>query len=171
VSNEGYDVYSLRITAFLLILISIVFHVNIHVVMAADVGGAALSQVEGAEEAVSEAYLAVLEAGREGADVSGLLEQLNLSGEYLAAARMCLRKGDLEGAVGNASLCVQSLDGLVGDAGALKDTAIKEAGERFFMAIGGSATGIGVVVGGCWLGGRWFKKRYKRMRQTEAGVV
>jgi len=84
---------------------------------------------------------------------------------------MCLRQGNLEGAVGYASLCVQSLDGLVGDAGALKDTAIKKVGERFFMAISGSATGIVVVVCGCWLGWRWFKKRYTLMRQTEVGVV
>jgi len=85
VSNEGYDVYSLRITVLLLIVISIFFHLNVYVVMAVDVG-AALSQVEGAEEAVSEAYLAVLEADREGSDVSRLLEQLSRSGEYLAAA-------------------------------------------------------------------------------------
>ena len=154
----------LQRTTFLLIVTFLVFPVHVCFAMAADVGVAALSQVEGAEEAVSEAYLAVRETEREGADVSGLLERLNLSGGYLAAARLCLRLGNLEGAVGNASLCVQSLEGLVEDAEALKDTAIKETGEHFWMAIGGSAVGIGVVVGGCWLGWRWFQERYKRMQ-------
>jgi hypothetical protein len=161
----------LRQTIFLFLVISIVSFINVQSVMTEDVGEIALIQVEAAEDAVSEAYRAVLEAGRAGADVSELLDSLNLCGEYLAAARLSLRKGALDSAVGNASLCVQSLDGLVADAETQKEMAIKRAGERFRMAIGESATGIGVVVGGSWLGWRWFKKRYTRLHHAEAGGI
>ena len=149
-----------RVIAALFVLFTFVSSVSALGIKAASVEESTLSAVEGVEETVADAYGAVLEAERAGADVSGLLNRLNEAGGYLALARMCLRTGNLEGAVGNASLSVQALDGLADDADVLREEAVKESGERAWMAIGGSAVGVVAVVCGGWLGWRWFKKRY-----------
>lgn len=139
------------------ILASCVFTIGC---LALDVEDVAVSAVDGAEEAVAEAFGAVLEAEEAGADVSGLLERLDVAVESLALARMCLRCGDFEGAVEDAGFCVEALDGIVGDAGVLRDRAVRELDERSWMAVGGSVVGVVVVVCGCWFGWRFFKKRY-----------
>jgi hypothetical protein len=168
---EVDTVSGLRAIAVLFVLFTVVSSVSVLGVQAADVEEVISPSVGGVEETVVEAYRAVLEAEEAGADVSGLLDRLDVAGEYLALAKMCMRTGNLEGAAGNASLSVEALDGLMDDAEVLRDRAMRESDERFRMAIGGSAIGIVVVMGGCWLGWRWFKKRYKRMQQTEVGVV
>jgi VIT1/CCC1 family predicted Fe2+/Mn2+ transporter len=127
-----------------------------------DVEEMTLSVVEGVEETVVEVYEVILEAERAGVDVSGLLHRLDVAGEYLTLARMCLRTGNLEGAARNASLSEEALDGLVEDAGVLRERAVKESDERFWMAIGGSVVGVVTVVCGGWLGWSWFKRWYYR---------
>lgn len=122
----------------------------------------AVSAVEGAEGDVVEAYCVVLEAEGAGANVSSLLDQLDVAAEYLAVARMCLRLGDSDGAVGNASLCVEALDGIAGDAAVLKEKAIKEQGEHNWMTLSGSVVGMVAVVCGSWFGWASFKKYYYR---------
>lgn len=150
----------LRVIAVLLILFVLVssgFVLNIEALSAEDV---AVSAVNGAEQAVTRTYRAVLEAESAGADVSGLLERLDVAARYLALARICLRIGDFDGAVGNASFCVETLDRIVDDAGVLRDRAVRELGERSWMAIGGSIVGVVAVVCVGFLGWNLFKKRY-----------
>ena len=139
----------LRIIAVLFILFTVVSNVSVLGVKTADV-----------EDTIVEAYGAVLEAEEAGADVSALLDRLDMAGEYWALARMSLRTGNMEGAAGNATLSVEALDELVEDAGVLRDKAIMESGERSWMAIGGSIGGVAAVVCGGWLSWNWFKKRY-----------
>ncbi|MFQ6063888.1 MAG: hypothetical protein ACE5L6_00255 [Candidatus Bathyarchaeia archaeon] len=122
----------------------------------------AVSAVEGAEGNVVEAYGVVLEAEKAGANVSSLLDRLDVAAEYLAVAWMCLRLGDSDGAVGNASLCVEALDGIAGDAAVLREKAIKERGERNWITISGSVVGVVLVLCGSWFGWASFKKRYYR---------
>lgn len=144
------------------VLFTVVSSVSVVAIRVADVKDVALSAVEGAEETVIAAYEAVLEAETVGADVSGLLDRLDAAGVYLALARMCSRTGNMEGVAGNASLSVEALDGLVEEAWSLRNKAVIEAGERFWMAISGSVVGMATVVCGGWLGWRWFKKRYSQ---------
>ncbi len=139
----------LRTIAVLFVLFTVVSSVSVLGIKAADV-----------EDTIVEAYGAVLEAEEAGADVSALLERLDVAGEYLVLARMSLRTGNMEGAAGNASLSVVALDGLVEDAGVLREEAVRESGERSWMAIGGSVGGVAAVVCGGWLSWSWFKKRY-----------
>lgn len=139
---------------------------------ASDEKEVAESAVDEAGEAMVEAYNAVLEAEEAGANVSGLLDMLDVAAECLASADVCLRVGDFGGAVGNASFCVEASDGLVDDAGVLRDRALREWGERSWMAVGGSVVGVVVVVCGCWLGWSLFKKRYyERVLEMRPEVV
>ena len=119
-------------------------------------------QVEDIEETVVEIYEVLLEAEKAGVNISGLLDRLDVAGEYLTLARMCLKTGNLADAARNAGLSVEALDGLMDDASVLRDKAIQESGERFWMTIGGSVVGVATVVCSGWLSWSWFKRWYHR---------
>ena len=152
----------LRTIAILFILFTVVSSGSVSGIRVADVEVATLSTVENVEKTVVEAYGAVFEAESVGADVSELLERLNTAGEYLALARMSLRTENIENAMGNASLSMEALDGLIEEAGFLRDKVIRESGERSWMAIGGSVVGVVAVICCSWMSWNWFKKRYHR---------
>lgn len=143
----------------LFVLMSSVFVLG---VVAVDVKHEAVSAVDGAEEAVAAAYGGVWEAERAGANVSRLLTRLNEAGAYLALARMGLTVGDFEAAVDNAGFCVGIVDGVVEDAGALRDRAVKEWGARSGMTLSMSVVAVLTVAAICWLGWNLFKERYHR---------
>jgi len=113
-----------------------------------------------AETAVSSAYVAVLEAEKSGADVSGLLINLTYGGNFLAEAQMCYRNGDFGNAVYNADLSVRSVEGLVGEAGQLKALAMDEYKERVFQTLASSGVAVVVTVLGSVVGWLLFKRRY-----------
>ena len=150
----------LRSVAALFVLFVLVSSVSALGAMASAVESEAVSAVEGAEEAVAEAFGAVVEAERAGGNVSELLDRLDFAAAYLATAKMCLRTGEFDGAVGNASLCMGALEGLVDDAAALRANAVTASSARFGMAIGGSVVGVVAVVCGSVVGWRWFKQRH-----------
>ena len=152
----------LRSVAALFVLFALVSSVSALGAMASAVESEAVSAVEGAEAAVAEAFGAVVEAERAGGNVSELLDRLDLAAEYLATANMCLRTGEFDGAVRNASLCVGALEGLAEDAAALRDTAAGESGQRLWITTSGSIVGVVMVVCGGFVGWRWSKKRYYR---------
>ena len=149
----------LRRVAILLVLCVLVSSVLVLGAAASEAANA-VSAVEGAEAAVVEAFGAALEAEGAGGNVSGLLDRLDVAAQYLATAKMCLRTEDSEGAVGNASLAVAALEGLVDEAVALRASAVAASDARFWMAMGESAVGVVVVVCGSFLSWRWFKKRH-----------
>ena len=149
----------LRRVAILLVLFVLVSSVLVFGAAASEAADA-VAAVEAAEAAVAEAFGAALGAEGAGGNVSGLLDRLDVAAQYLATARMCLRAEDFEGAVGNASLCGEALEGLVDDAVALRASAVAASDGRFWMAIGESVVGVVVVVCGSFLSWRWFKKRY-----------
>jgi hypothetical protein len=165
-------VSGLRVFTVIFVLFTVIPSVSVFGIRVADAEDISLSTVEGAEETVIEAYEAVLEAETVGADVSGLLDRLDIAGAYLALARMCSRTGNIEGAMDNARLSVEALDGLVEEAWSLRDKAVRKAGERFWMAIGGSVVGVAVVVCGGWFGWGWFKTRYsQRSLEMKSEVI
>ena len=113
-----------------------------------------------AEMAVSSAYVAVLEAERSGANVSVLLIKLNSGGEFLAEARMSYRNGDFGSVVYYADLSVQSVGGLVEEAEGLRALSIDEFKERSFQTVTASSLAVVLIVLGCFVGWRFFKRRY-----------
>lgn len=118
------------------------------------------TEIQKAETALTSAYFTVLEAEKNGANVSSLLAKLGAGGDLLAEARMRYRNDDFEGAVDYADLSLESVNGLVEEAEQLKALAIAEYEERLFLAVIGSATAVIVVVLGSI--GAWllFKRRY-----------
>ena len=156
----------LRLVAVLCVLFVLVSSVFVLGVTASATESEAVSAVEGAEAAVAEAFGAVLEAERAGGNVSELLDRLDVAAAYLATAKVCVRTGDFAGAVGNAGLCVEALEGLVKDAAALRDTAARASVQRLWITTSGSVVGVVIVVCGSFLSWRWFKQRYSKRALT-----
>lgn len=162
----------LRIIPVLFVLFVLLSSAVVGRVDAPDAENIAVSVVEEAEQAAASAYLAVLEAENVGADVSELLRRLDSAALYLASARMSLRIGDFDGAIGNASFCVEALDEILGDAEVLKDKAAKDLNEYSLIAISGSIVGVVLVLCVSFFGWRFFKVRYyERVLKTKPEVV
>ena len=122
--------------------------------------GEAESEIQEAETALSSVYVAVLEAERSGADVSGLLVGLNSGGNFLAEAQVLFRNGDFDGAVYYADLSVESVEGLMDEAGQLKTLALAEHEEKSFATVAGSGVAVAVIVLASVVGWRLLKRRY-----------
>lgn len=165
-------VSSLKFGAAFFVFFTIVLSVFATGCLALDERDLAISAVDRAEQAVVEAFMAILEAEEAGADLKDLLNQMNIAVDYLASADMCLRCGDFDGAVGNASFCVEALDGIVDDAEILRDGANREFGKRSWRAICGSILGVALVICASFLGWSLFKRRYfERLLEMKPEVV
>ena len=158
--HEVDGMSGLRVIAVWLVLCALVSSVFMLGIKGSDVEDVAVSAIDGADQAVADAYHAVLEAESAAADVSGLLERLDVAAKYLASARMCLTVGDFDCAVGNASFCVEALEGMVNDAGVLRDRASRQRYEHSWRMIGGSTVGVAVAVCVTLFGWRLFRRRY-----------
>ena len=170
--REVNDMPCLRIIPVLFVLFVLLSSAVVGRVDAPDVENIAVSAVEGAEQAAASAYLAVLEAENVGADVSELLRRLDSATLYLASARMSLRIGDFDGAIGNASFCVEALDAILSEVEVLKDEATKDLSEASLMAISGSIVGVVLVACISFFGWRFFKVRYyERVLKMKPEVV
>lgn len=149
----------LRMFLFSLFLLAFSTLATAGVCLAVSEGEAELKIGE-AEVIVSSAYVAVLEAEKSGADVSGLLINLTYAGDFLAEAYTLYRKGDLDGALDHADLSVRSVDGLVGEAGQLKALAMDENKERVFQTVSGSGVAVVVIVLGSVVVWLVLRRRY-----------
>lgn len=118
--------------------------------------------IERAEGVVVSAYQVVLDAEGAGANVSGLLVQLNRAGEFLAQARVSYRAGDFDGAVRSADLCNEIGEGVRGEAEGLKNLAVVQGAQRFRWTMIGSILGVTIIMGASFFGWRIFKLRYYR---------
>jgi len=124
-----------------------------------DVAASALTDAEGV---VASAYQAVLKAEEAGANISGLLVQLNEAGGFLARARMAYDFGDFEEATGLANLSRNSGIEVENAAVKLKDSAFFERVQRmWFMMIGSIVGAVLIFLGSFWVW-RVFKRRYNR---------
>jgi len=122
--------------------------------------GEAESEIQEALTALSSGYVAVLEAEKSGADVSGLLAELTSGGNFLGEAQVRYRNGDFGGAVYYADLSVETVEGLVDEAGQLKALALAEHEEMSFVTVADSGVAVVVIVLGSVVGWRLLKRRY-----------
>lgn len=160
---------AIAILSLLFTVTSCVFSMNID---ASEVENVAISSVDQARQTVDVVFNAVLKAESAGADVFLLLDRLDVAAGHLALADICLRIGDFDGAVGNASLCVKASEGIVEDAEALTERAVVESGERYWIGVGSSAVGMVVVACVSFLSWRLFKRRYyRRVLEMKPEVV
>lgn len=147
----------------ILLVFTVLLGVSV-IVMESCVAGAeeAGLAIERAEDVLVSAYRVVLEAEGAGANVSGLLFQLNRAGELLAQARVSYRAGDFDGAARSAGLCSEMGEGVRGEAEGLKNLAVVQGAQRFWWTLTGSVVGVTIIVCLSFLGWLIFKGRYHR---------
>jgi len=160
--REVDGVSGLRVIGVLFVLFAFVSSVFVLGTMALDVEEVALSAIESADLAVDLAYEAVLEAEGAGANVSGLLDELNDGAEALSKAYISNRVGDFDDAVYFADLCGDLVGGIEAEANELRDVAVVERDQRLLSTSFGSVFAVGGIFCGGFFGWRFFKSRYHR---------
>ena len=122
----------------------------------------AIFSISEADYSMAQTYEDVLDAEEAGADVSGLLDRLDVAGEYLAEAHIWYRLGDFENATRFAGLCFGVVEEARGEAYRLKSGAYGLWTAGLFVRIIGSFVGVVVVVLLGYVVWRAFKRRYQR---------
>ncbi|HKZ95151.1 MAG TPA: hypothetical protein VJ249_11325 [Candidatus Bathyarchaeia archaeon] len=118
--------------------------------------------ISNGEDIINSAFQTVLEAEQAGANVSRLLISLNSAEQLLVQARFSFRIGDFENASRLAERSKEIGVVVESEAAGLRDLAEKSWHERFFVAIAGSMSSIGIIASGSFIGWRFFKRRYYR---------
>lgn len=134
-------------------------------------GNVASLEVTEAEEALISAYELVLEAEESGANVSSLLDKLNVGGEYLAEANAYVRLGDSESASHFTGLCVEVVGDVEDEAVFLRDEAVRLGEVDFVVTIIGSVVGVVVVLVAGFVVWRAFSLHYRRRVELRSEVV
>lgn len=130
--------------------------------LAAETEETALSAIGSAESVMESAFEMVLEAEGAGADVSGLLEELDDGAEALSKAHMFYRVGRYDDAVYFADLCYGLVDGIETRAGELQVAATVQRRYDLYLTSLSSIIAVGFVCGGGFFGWRHFRERYRR---------
>ena len=116
--------------------------------------------IDRAEVAVVSAYETVLEAKRTRANVSELLDRLNVAGGHLAEAHMLYKLGDFDGAVGSADRARTWAEEVRDSAEELRIEAYESWIVGLLIRIIGSIVGVIAVAFGTFIAWRAFKRRY-----------
>jgi hypothetical protein len=151
-----------------LLIVCIVFFV--HTAFAVTYQEAA-DQVAEADQTLRNAFNGVLDAEKNGANVSALLPRLTEAGSALTRAEEALRIGNYSDAVNRASTCKSLVSSVAGDAVALKIDAVAASGNWWIMVLFSVAASVvfGVVLLFVW---RWFRRGYlKRMLGSRPEVT
>jgi len=111
--------------------------------VSADEAQTALGQ---ADSGLQEAFAAVLAAEDEGANVTVLLSRLTEAGSVLAGAEAAFGAGNFSGAAGLAVICGDLAESVEGDAGVLRDEALRAAGSWWVPVSVSLLAGAGFVV-------------------------
>ena len=159
---------------FFVLFVLYVFAVPIFVsdVFGADGEDVAVSAVDGAEVAIASAYETVLNAEEAGADVSGLLAELNVAGGYLAEAHVWLGLGDFDETVRLADLCYDAVVDVRNEAFELESEAQAFRVTDSIVKMTGSMIGVVVVVFLGLVFWSVFKRRYsKRVLEMKPEVI
>jgi hypothetical protein len=129
------------------------------------------STISEAEQLMAQAYEAVLDAERVGADVSGLLVRLNDAAAMLSQARMAFEVGDFEEAIRFAESRREIEYEVVDEARWLETEAINAQVQKSWRFLVTSALGISTVLVASILGYQYFKRRYyKRLSKMKPRV-
>ena len=158
----------------LVLLIVLVFSVFVFTteILASNSEDIAAASIEGAENVLVSAYQVVLEAEQVGANVSGLLAQLNEAGELLAEAQVAFRLGDFDEVVLSANNCSEIGENVKIEADELRIAAYGSRITGFWFTMTGSMVGVVAVGFGSFWSWRVFKRRYyTRALKMKPGVV
>jgi hypothetical protein len=132
----------------------------------------ASSAINSADNALKQAFIAVLDAEEAGANVSSLIVKLNEAGKLLDEAEMAYRNGDWDGAISKADACIVIANEVYIDALDLKDLALIDARASFSDTVISSLTGEVVCVVGLILAWVLFKSFiYRKMLKMKPEVA
>jgi hypothetical protein len=135
-------------------------------------GNVVTSPLTEAEDTLTSTYEVVLEAEEAGANVSNLLDELNLGAEYLAEAYIYHRLGIAENANRFADLSISVVEGIRSEALELRDEAKIAEENESAMNMFGSTVGVVVVVVFFFIFWQLFKRRYyRRILKSSPEVV
>ena len=137
----------------------ILFAFSVTVVYSVGNNDAALAIFE-TEESLASAYDAILRAEEAGANVSVLVERLDIGAKYLAEAYVWARLGVYDEAKRFTGLCAEVVDDVENEAIVLMDTARKMEAADLFVRVFGSAVGVVIVVFGSFFIWDLFRSRY-----------
>ena len=115
-----------------------------------------------AEETLASAYEAVLEAEQARANVSRLVDQMNIAGEHLAEAYMLNRTGYFDGAVRFADNSSKIGEEVRSQAEELRIEAYGSWITSLSIRITSSIAGVFAAVSGTYIAWWIFKRRYPR---------
>jgi preprotein translocase subunit SecF len=132
----------------------------------------ASSKLQVANDAVNQAFNAVLDAEKAGANVTGLLAQLNNAQGILAQAENSYRTGDFNTAANQADSVLPIVQQVTLDAQSVKQTAIVSSQNAFWTTIALTVIGIFVFVLILFLVWRRFKRNYiERLSESKPELV
>jgi predicted DNA repair protein MutK len=120
----------------------------------------ARSSVSRAEQTLGSVYFQVADAAASGADVSGLLNKLDVAGSYLSEAFAALKRDDYEQALQKAASCENELTGLEEQAVSLKAEAKDASDLGLSERVIGSVIGLVLVIVLGFFGWRILKRTY-----------
>jgi hypothetical protein len=118
------------------------------------------SKVSAAEGAVASAFSGVLDAEKAGANVTGLLVQLDNSAGLLAQAEMAFRKGDANATAVKADGALAGASVVQSEASAAKDNALVASQNALWLTVGFSLVGSVAFVLVLFFVWRWLRRRY-----------
>lgn len=150
---------NLKLSVWLVFLVLASSAIAVRSVASAREDEATLAVTE-AEKNLGLAYQAVRDAEIAGANLSGLLFQLNEAAELLAQANMLYRIGDFENATIFANASTEMADNVKIEACRTRDMALYQRAQSFQFALAESILGIGIVICGSLVSWRLFKRRY-----------
>ena len=120
----------------------------------------ASSAIKEAEDALEQAFLAVLEAEMVGANVSVLMVKLSDAGGLLAEAEMAYRVGNFSEVIRKAEQCFRLVEGVAVEALSLKSRALVDAHRVFMQTVSFSLVGAIMFFVALFFVWSWFKRYY-----------
>ena len=145
-----------------IVLLSVLFlsTVSLSVNRVAAQTSQAQSKLQAADSAVNQAFNAVLNAEKAGANVTGLDNQLSVAANWLAEAQVAYRAGDFNSTVVKADIAASAAQDVKVLAQSAESAALVNAQNGFWFAIGFSVGGSVVFVLGLFFVWGWLKKNY-----------
>jgi hypothetical protein len=132
----------------------------------------AASSLDGAEALVCQVFETVLEAEEAGANVSGLMADLNEAGALLAEAEILRRHGDLDEAADVAEQAVVIANDVESEALELKNLALVNRQSVFWFSSVCSLVGVSVFLIVLFFVWGWFRRVYvRRLLRMKPEVV
>jgi len=119
-----------------------------------------VNQIQAANTAVEQAFNAVLDAEKNGANVTDLISQLNNATGILAQAENSYRTGDFNTATVQADNVLPIAQEVASAAQTAKQTASADGQNANLSTLAFTAIGAFVFIEALFLVWRWFKHRY-----------